>query len=155
MGDLLARFDEAAQDRLFAHDLGIEVDVGCDGDARDERVDVGRSADAGEFAPALEFSRDGDRIGRLIAAVETLDDAEDEFVGRAVEVSAEKHLGGRADGVLAQQHGTEDALFCNEVLGWHSSGMATRVVRLGSCRIKVGYAHKLAPCPLTLLLSEA
>ena len=79
-------------------------------------MEVDGPADALEVAGAAQFGGDGDGVGGLAAAVEADDRLEDVLVFRLVEVAAAQHLDHVGDGVLAHQHGPEDALLGLEVL---------------------------------------
>ena len=87
LGDALTDLDEPAQHGLLVDDVGVEVDVGGDRDAGDERVEVGRATDAADLAAALQLGCDRDRVGRLTAVGEVDDRVEDQLVRRSVEVT--------------------------------------------------------------------
>ena len=90
--------------------------VGTDGD---QRVQVGLAADPGQVAALGQLVGDGDRVGRLAAAVEVEDRVVDQLVRRAVEVVALEHLDAVGDGVLGQQHAAEHGLLGVDVLRRH------------------------------------
>ena len=123
--DAGAGVDQAAQDRLLAHDLGVVARVGGDRHVGREGVEVRRAADALELAASLQLGGDGDHVDRLAAAVEVDDRVVDRLVGWAVVVGAAQHLGDLGAGVLADQHRAEHRLLGSHVL----RGRA--VVRLG------------------------
>jgi hypothetical protein len=110
LGDLGARVDEPAQDRLLADDLGVVAGVGRDRHAGDQVVQVRRAADAIEVAAALQLGHDGNRIGRLAPTVQVDDRVIDDLVGRTVEVDATDRLDDVGDGVLRQQHRAQHRL---------------------------------------------
>ena len=68
LNDLGASLDEPPQDRPLAHDHRVVAGVGGGGNAGDERVEVGRAADAGDLTPLRELGSDGHRIGWLASA---------------------------------------------------------------------------------------
>ena len=102
--DLGAGVDQAAQDRLLAHDLGVVAGVGRDRHVGRQRVEVRRAADPLQLAAALELGGDGHHVDRLAAAVEVDDRVVDRLVRGPVEVDAAQHLGDVGDGVLGEQH---------------------------------------------------
>ena len=77
---------------------------------------VGGTTDARDLAGLREFGSHGNRIGGLTLAVEIEDRAVDRLMRRTVEVSLAYDLNHIGDGILAQQHGTDDGLFCCDVV---------------------------------------
>ena len=110
------RLNEAAQDRSLGDDAGVIGRVRGGGYGRDQRVQVARSADAGELARGRQRRRDRDRVGRLASPVQVEDSVEDGGVGRAVEVARAEDLDDVGDRVLRQQHAAEHALLRRDVL---------------------------------------
>ena len=111
-----------------------------------------------------ELVADGDRVGRLAAAVEVDDRVEDDLVDRTVEVDAAEHLADVGDGVLGEQHRAEHALLGGVVLRRRAVARTaralTRLVRRGAVtpvvarrlgqarhvpRPLLGDAHAVAP----------
>ena len=115
-GDAGAGLDQAAQDRLVAHDLGVVAGVGRDRDVGRQGVEVGGATDAHQLAALLQLGGHRDRVGRLAAAVEVDDRVVDDLVGRAVVVDALDHVDDVGDRVLRQQHRAEHALLRRVVL---------------------------------------
>ena len=114
--DAGAGLDEAAQDRLLGDDAGVEAGVGRRRDARQQRVQVRRAADASDLAEAGQLGRHRDRVGGLALAVEVDDDVEDRLVGGLVEVGRADDLDDVGDRVLRQQHAAEHGLLGGDVL---------------------------------------
>ena len=114
--DAGAGLDEAPQHGALGDDPGVVAGVGRRGDAGQQRVQVGRAADAGEVAGPRQLARDGDRVGRLAAAVQVQDDVVDRLVGRPVEVAGPDHLDDVGDRVLAQEHAAEHGHLRRDVL---------------------------------------
>ena len=111
-----AGVDEAAQHGTLGDDLGVVARVRRGGHRRDELVEVGLPADAGQVAALGQLVGDGDGVGRLTAAVEVEDRVVDELMGRAVEVDAARDLQDVGDRVLGEQHPAEDTLLRMHVL---------------------------------------
>ena len=76
--DVAADLDEPAQHRALAHDLRIRADVRCTRRVLDEPSEIRDAAASLELSGTLQVLADGDRVGRLIAADELSDRAEDE-----------------------------------------------------------------------------
>ncbi len=121
LGDALADLDESTQHGLLVDDVGVEVDVGGDRHAGDERVEVGRATDAADLAAALQLGSDRDGVGWLAAVGEIDDRVEDQLVRGTVEVTPVEDVGGRVDRQLAHQHGTQDALLGRQILRRNAS----------------------------------
>ncbi len=73
LDDAGARFDEAAQHGFLGDDLGVVAGVGGRGYRLGERDQVGGTAEALEFAAAVQFGGHRHRVGRFTAAVEVED----------------------------------------------------------------------------------
>ena len=118
LDDAGAGLDQAAQHGPLGDDPRVVGRVGGGRHARDQRVQVGRAADAAEVAGVGQRGRDGDRVGRLAPAVEVEDRVEDRRVDRPVEVVGLEDLDDVGDRVLGQQHAAEHALLGRDVLRW-------------------------------------
>jgi hypothetical protein len=113
-----AGLDQPAQGGPLGDDLRVEPGVGGGRHRRDQRVQVGRAADAHELPGAGQLGRNRDRVGRLAAPVEVEDRVVDDLVGRPVEVAGPQHLDHVGDRVLGQQHAAEHRLLGLHVLRW-------------------------------------
>ncbi len=114
--DPRARLDQAAQDRLLGDDPRVEAGVGRCRHRRQQRVQIGGSADAADLAEPGQLRGDGDRVGRLALAVEVDDHVEDRLVGGLVEVGRPHDLDDVGDRVLGQQHAAQHRLLGGDVL---------------------------------------
>ena len=151
-----AGLDQPAQQRLLGDDARVVARVGGGGHGGDQGVHVRRTADAAQQPAAVEFGRDGDRVGRLAAAVEIQDRVVDVLVGRPVEVArpqAFQHVG---DGVLAEQHPAEHGLLGGEVLGRLTTELLGRRRRV-SRRLSevVDHRHRATPPPCSDQLEQS
>ena len=99
-------------------------------------VQVGLAADPLQVAALGQLVGDGDRVGRLAAAVEVEDRVVDQLVGGPVEVGAAQSLDAVGDRVLGQQHAAEDGLLGVDVLRGNplvAAGVRRRQSRTRSC----------------------
>ncbi len=144
LGDSSPGIDETAPHGGVAHDLGVVAGVRGSRHRGDERVEVGGAADPVQIAGLGEPVRHGDRISGFAAREQVGDGREDDLVRRAVEVRLADYLDDIRDGILAQQHATQDGLFGGDVLrrgavrgrlgdDWHV-GRWGRVLRNGHRR---------------------
>ena len=140
LGDALADLDESAQHGLLADDVGVEVDVGGDRHAGDEGVEIGRATDAADISTTLQLGGDRDRVGGLAAVGQVDDRVEDQLVGGPVEVAALEDVGGRVDGLLADQHGSEHALLGGQIL-WRNASGAGVLAGPGRSLVEVRHTH--------------
>ncbi len=76
--DVAPDLDEPAQHRALAHDPRIRADVRCTRRVLDEPSEIRDAAASLELSGTLQVLGDGDRVGRLIAADELRDRAEDQ-----------------------------------------------------------------------------
>ena len=88
LDDPRAGLDEAAQHGPLGDDLRVVAGVGRGRHRGDQLVQVGLAADPGQVAALGQLVGDGDRVGRLAAAVEVEDRVVDQLVRRPVEVGA-------------------------------------------------------------------
>ena len=96
-----------------------------------------------QLAAPLELGGDGDRVGRLAAAVEVDDRVVDDLVGGPVEVDAAHDLGDVGDGVLGQQHRAEHALLGGVVLRRRAvAGPGRALARLVGRRAVAPVVHR-------------
>ncbi len=128
LDDAGACVDQAPQDRLLAHDLGVVGGVGSDRHRRRDGVQVGGATDPLQLTLALQLVGHRDHVGRLAPTVEVDDRVVDRLVGRPVEVDAAEHLGNVGDRVLGDHHRPEHGLLRGHVLG---RGPVTARPRLG------------------------
>ena len=108
LDDLGADVDQAAQDARLLDDAGVVGGVGGGGDAGHQGVEERGAADVGQGAVAAQLLLDGDGVDGVAVAVQLQDRTEHRAVGRAVEVVLAQQLEDLGDGVLGEQHGTED-----------------------------------------------
>ena len=114
--DARARLDQTTQHRPLGHDAGVVGGVGRRRHQRDEGVQVGGAADAGQLARRGERVDHHDRVGRLAPPVEIEDGVEDGGVRGPVEVRGPQHLDDVGDRVLGEHHRAEDALLGGDVV---------------------------------------
>ena len=144
LDDAGAGRDQPAQRRPVGDDLGVVAGVGRRRDQRDQRVQVGRAADADAAVPtAGQLGGDGDGVGRLAAAVEVEDRVVDLLVGGAVEVAGPQHLDDVGDGVLGQHHRAEHGLLGLDGLGRRAVELARAGARPGAAPDLVDHRHAL------------
>src|SRR6185312_13284269 len=116
LDDLGAGVDEAAEHCAFTDDFRIEAGIGGRGHRLNQRMQVRRSADPGNFASFGQQVGDGDGVRRFATAVEVDDGFVDALVGRSVEVHAAEHFNTVGDGIFGKHHAAQHRLFGHEVL---------------------------------------
>ena len=109
--DARAGLDQSSQDCLFGHNAGVEPGIRCCGNQPGQRVQVLRTAGPGDLPALGEFVGNSDDVGRLAVGVQRKDRVEDDLVLGNVEVGAAHALHDIGDGILAQHHPADGALF--------------------------------------------
>ena len=142
-----AGFYQSAQQRLLGDDAGVVAGVGGGGHRGDQRVQIGRPADAAQQTAAVQFGGDGDRIGGLAAAEEVEDRVVDVLVRGPVEVPGAQPLEHVGDGVLAQQHAAQHGLLGDQILRGLSGEVLSRNGRRCSRLTEVVDDRHLVPSP--------
>ena len=148
VGDVAGHADEAAQQGVLLHDLGV---VACVGDGRGvglQRDEDGRVPDLLEQPRALQLVGHGDGVDGLTPLHQGLDGREDVPVRGFVEVAGGAGLDADRGGVVGKQHGPEQGLLGIEVVRGHPRTGSGR--RGGPDRPGAGVVEGLDHGPPTL-----
>ena len=113
-----AHLDQAPQHRAVGDDLGVVTGVGRGRNRLGEGVQVRGAADPGGLAALGQFGVDRDGVDRFPAGEEVDHTLIDDLVRWAIEVRGADDLDDLADGVLGQEHATQDTLLRLDVVRW-------------------------------------
>src|SRR5699024_12558409 len=100
--------DQATQHRTVGDDLGVVPGVGGRGDRLGQRVQVQRTPHPGSITTLGQLGVDRDRINRLSRVVHRNNRVKNDLVCGPVKVRGSDDLYNLVDGVLRQEHATQD-----------------------------------------------
>ena len=119
---LVTGHDQAPDDRLFAHDLGVGFDVRHRGDGVGEREQVLVAADRVQAIAGREPLAQRHRVDWLARREQLRHRLEDARVRVAVEIiGAERDLEHHVERVVLEQHPAEHRAFGAEVVRWNAA----------------------------------
>ncbi len=111
-GDFVADLDQAAQHRVFAHDVGIGLDVDRGRGVVGQDTEIGQPAGRVEFATRTEPFRDRHHVVGLVSLGQRGDGTENQAMIMAVKVLLVDDVGDFIPRAVVQHQATDDRLFC-------------------------------------------
>ena len=109
--------NELAQDRFFAHDPGVVLDVRRRGHEADQVGQIRCAADRFDADLAAQRVGQRDQVDGLAGLEHVEHDLEDPAMGILIEIIGRQELDDLVDGIVLDQDGAEHHLFGLDVLG--------------------------------------